>query len=157
MNGGSEQDALGRLGLRSLVDNEQNSARDVMGWIESEVWQVAWLLRFSAPRLSTSTYNASVTDPRLFQMEPAYTSTGDTSKDRLAFFHLIEQLKVRYISEFSSNLTILNIGDVFYADTETNWMAQWEGINLNMTTLPSNVIISLIPSVYKRFQMQKGM
>ena len=62
--------------------------------------------------------------PRLFQMEPAYKSTGDTSKDRLAFFHLIEQLKVRYISESSSNLTILNIGDVFYADTETNWMAQ---------------------------------
>ena len=31
MNGRSEQDALGRLGLRSLVDNEQNSARDVMG------------------------------------------------------------------------------------------------------------------------------
>ena len=31
MNGRSEQDVFGRLGLRSLVDNEQNSARrDVM-------------------------------------------------------------------------------------------------------------------------------
>jgi hypothetical protein len=64
---------------------------------------------------------SEVTSKRVFP--PLYVQTGDISRDRLAFIHILERLKVKQIFLFIAILRlIIKFYYAFWLDAEKNRM-----------------------------------
>lgn len=65
---------------------------------------------------SMSLENVSLSSKRVFP--PLYIATGDPSKDKLAFIHILERLKVRIIPFMNASNDLMGINQ----DSKADWM-----------------------------------